>query len=693
MAIATILGPVQLDLGAALEADPISVNSNSTQAVYTYADGSTITAYGSFTSFSGGRPTAGTFTGLTYVSGSSSITITDASLSVSQVNTLLDAGNTDGFFDLLLAGADTIYGNAADNDLGGGNGADTIYSGGGTDILNGEAGNDTIVLNGMIKQYSSFDGGAGTDTLRITPASMVLIGSQYFALPSGSTINGFERLHMASELGQDVSAVFLVGQLNQFTTLAGGAGKDVVIALVPSGGGAYSLDPFALQTWSAEDMVVMTVGSGTGNFTLNASAHTAGLQALVGGVGNDTLNGSSGKDILDGRGGTNTVFGLGGDDRIVGGVGTDTIDAGDGNDLVEVNGTNLSGVNYQGGAGTDTLQFNLTARTTTANGPLVLAAPMGLSGFEKFQFASTVDGPLTAIFRLDQASGVTTLIGGDGTDGAIFLAPSGGGTFNLKAFNMVDWQAGDLVGLVVGNGTGAYTLNANVHANTYLLGGGGGNDKLNGTDGLEILNGNDGDDILNPRGGADVIDGGAGFDTLTYASAAAGVSIRLDVATAQSTGGGGKETISNVEALIGSAFADNLFGTSDANKLSGGVGADRMTGYGGKDLLYGGTDSDIDTFIYTSVDDSAVGSTSRDQIYDFVSLTDKIDLRQIDANTNVDLNQAFKFSATGPANYSIWVVDPGTSLVIKGDVNGDKIADFEIQVMNIDTLASTDFLL
>ncbi len=87
-----------------------------------------------------------------------------------------------------------------------------------------------------------------------------------------------------------------------------------------------------------------------------------------------------------------------------------------------------------------------------------------------------------------------------------------------------------------------------------------------------------------------------------------------------------------------------------------------------------------------------VGAT-RDQIYDFVSGTDKIDLRSIDANANVANNQAFAFSTTGAAANSIWTIDIGDHIVIMGDVNGDATPDFQVQVMLTNAVLSTDILL
>ena len=51
-----------------------------------------------------------------------------------------------------------------------------------------------------------------------------------------------------------------------------------------------------------------------------------------------------------------------------------------------------------------------------------------------------------------------------------------------------------------------------------------------------------------------------------------------------------------------------------------------------------------------------------------------------------------KIMGTARAN-RIWYVDTGTDILVRGDVNGDATADFEIQISAINTVVSTDFWL
>ena len=155
----------------------------------------------------------------------------------------------------------------------------------------------------------------------------------------------------------------------------------------------------------------------------------------------------------------------------------------------------------------------------------------------------------------------------------------------------------------------------------------------------------------------------AGADTFTGGS-------KNDIFAA----GGGNDT------LKGNGGNDWLDGASGNDKIDGGTGNDYIVGGTGKDILTGG--SGYDSFIFASTKDSAVSAP--DIIMDF-SKGDKIDLSVIDANTKVSGNQAFVFVGTkafsgkaGDLNYKKIAGDT----FVYGDTNGDKKADFVIELEN-----------
>lgn len=163
--------------------------------------------------------------------------------------------------------------------------------------------------------------------------------------------------------------------------------------------------------------------------------------------------------------------------------------------------------------------------------------------------------------------------------------------------------------------------------------GGSGADLLFGNDGQDHLLGGSGDDTLHGGERADVFDGGSGGDRIvggdvpanTYDGlVAAGLmtraqansilatlndhdrvvydnSLAVDVDLERATQFGGEaqgDTLTGIEDVDGSQFADTLRGDNKANELFGNLGSDTLEGRGGADVLNGG--AGIDTATYAS---------------------------------------------------------------------------------------------
>lgn len=109
-----------------------------------------------------------------------------------------------------------------------------------------------------------------------------------------------------------------------------------------------------------------------------------------------------------------------------------------------------------------------------------------------------------------------------------------------------------------------------------------------GGDGNDALTGNAADNLLTGGRGNDAIVGGGGMDTLGFAGATAGVSVRLASNVVLNDGTGGTDSVSGVENVNGTDFVDSLFGDGVGNVLSGGLGRDTLLGLGGNDTLWGG---------------------------------------------------------------------------------------------------------
>jgi Ca2+-binding RTX toxin-like protein len=244
------------------------------------------------------------------------------------------------------------------------------------------------------------------------------------------------------------------------------------------------------------------------------------------------------------------------------------------------------------------------------------------------------------------------------------------------------------------------------------------------------------DDIYYAVGGvdglADFVDGGAGLKDLYDAGTFAG-SMRINLDTVDhrddfssttlsknlSVMATGNDTIQNFEFVRSGNGNDVVFGNGADNNIRGNSGTDTLYGLGGKDIINGGNDADkiiggagaddltggsgADQFIFSSLSDSGKTSATRDVITDFAAGIDDIVLDGIDANSLVAGVQDFTFLAGTNADFTgvagqlrfLQLSAPGTGgiTLIQGDVNGDQIADFSIELHGHVALTAGDFLL
>ena len=153
------------------------------------------------------------------------------------------------------------------------------------------------------------------------------------------------------------------------------------------------------------------------------------------------------------------------------------------------------------------------------------------------------------------------------------------------------------------------------------------------------------------------------------------------------TGGSAEDTIQGLggnDTLNGAGGADTIDGGDGADTLIGGAGADRLTGGAG-----------ADTFTYQALSDSTAALT--DFLTDFSTAQgDKIGLSAIDANTGLAGDQAFSWigtSAFGGIAGQLRYYQSGGDTFVTGDVNGDGVGDFLIQIDPLIILAPNNFFL
>ncbi|MCH9764591.1 MAG: hypothetical protein K0U34_01175 [Alphaproteobacteria bacterium] len=299
------------------------------------------------------------------------------------------------------------------------------------------------------------------------------------------------------------------------------------------------------------------VNGGTGNDTIS------------GGNGNDTLTGHSGDDTLLGEDGNDGMFGGGGNDVLTGGAGDDRL-YGDSDDDVLAGGLGVDIVN--GGTGNDVIIY------TFGDGADVLTGDVGddtlVYSLTSANFNQAIEDDLRGL----QAHLESRLAGVGGDAAALAVLAAGETTefvnlgISISTIENVtvefDGVQTDLAAFIDGLAPQPMVL-VDEPGDHNLVGG-------------------DADDTIVAGGGNDSYDGGAGYDTLDMSEAGRAV-VDLNAGTAS---GLGTDTVSNIEAVIGSAGNDVLRGSTGDNTVVGGVGNDRIDGRGGDDHLDGGDGRD-----------------------------------------------------------------------------------------------------
>jgi Ca2+-binding RTX toxin-like protein len=431
-------------------------------------------------------------------------------------------------------------------------------------VLSG-AGNDTIFVDWSLffQESRIIEGGSGTDTFVFTrPKFMTSVQT----LSDG----GIDFKYLGTSIGTlyGIERIDYLGSVDRLD------GQTTTVQSAPSGTTHFIVSN-AFDYADAGDGA-MTVDGTTGNDTVFV------------GRGNKTINGNAGDDILIVKAAVDsTVSTL--DDatlsilesiRIDGGTGKDLMVGAQGNETFVVD--NIGDVVEDEG-GTDLVESSVSF--TLANGleDLTLTGTEAIDGSGN-ESANRITGNTAANIllggagndTLDGGAGSDTLAGGDGSD-AYFVRDAG------DVVSETDATASTGGTDTVLSTLAAYTLTANVE-----------NGRIHSTTAAN-LTGNTLNNVLYAGAGNNVLDGGSGIDTVSYAYGLAGttgVTVSLAVSTAQATGGSGSDTLTSIENLIGSAYADKLTGNADANSLGGGAGSDTLDGGAGSDTLAGGDGSD-----------------------------------------------------------------------------------------------------
>ncbi len=272
------------------------------------------------------------------------------------------------------------------------------------------------------------------------------------------------------------------------------------------------------------------------------------MAVITGTPGDDSLEGTSGSDTLEGLGGNDFLWAGDGLDYLQGGLGDDTLDGASGFDLAD----------YQNSL--TAIVGSLVTKLVTGEGTDTL---VDIEGFIGSPLADRLTGDAGFNWFVGMG-GVDTIDGGDGTDVIDYYLASAAVVVDLAARTVTGPDGSDVFTSIEG---------------------------ASGTRFNDQLLGDDGDNRMRPRGGDDIVDGRGGFDTVDYSAGVTG-GVTVDLAAGTATGGGGNDTLTSIEAVIGSGFGDTLLGSTAANRLEGGGGDDLLGGRGGQDTFDGGAGFD-----------------------------------------------------------------------------------------------------
>ncbi len=297
-------------------------------------------------------------------------------------------------------------------------------------------------------------------------------------------------------------------------------------------------------------------------------------------------------DIIDGDGTSNTLTGTAGDDTLNGLGGDDTLIGGGGNDILN-GGADVDTADYSTAVGGIVARLNLgTVPTDGGGGADTLISIENLTGsdFDDTLVGSSVANVLRGGLGQDYLIGLAgndLLFGGSGSPNQL-QGGTGDDDYYVDANDTLVEFSGEGHDQVFTT-RARLALAANLEDLTYL-----GAVAFTGVGnaGDNAITGGVGDDVLSGGAGDDALNGGDGMDTVDYGLASSGVSAFLDGADSED-GDGGTDTLTGIENLRGSDFADLLYGTAGDNILNGGLGDDLLIGRGGNDILRGGDGFDL----------------------------------------------------------------------------------------------------
>ncbi len=419
------------------------------------------------------------------------------------------------------------------------------------------------------------------------PADMTFVGNPELA-PQGTTLS-------AGSVVADVTSVVDSDEGDSFT-FALNDDADGKFAINAETGEITLVNSHDVSGTYSDTVTVEVTDQFGNSFT-----ETIGIQ--FGTEGADNLTGSDLTDIIYGFDGNDTLSGGAGDDYLVAGESDyDTIGASgevgynyslihlgraEDIDTDESNGTSENAGNLLGtyGDGNSPLFNNIvSARANDSDGDGRIDDNDNGNTAETV----TIDGDTKTLDSNQTYNATITYTDGSTASFSAVVSQFSDGNFYLNPEMTANSDADKLTAKPIQAITLDSVLNSdsNMAAQRldmdYSVPGGG-----------DTLNGGEGNDTLVAGSGYDTIDGGEGTDMVDYSTASSGVNVDLTNTDAQDTQGSGMDTITNVENVSGSDFADTITGDENANVIYGNGGDDTIIYGTGGDTVYGGDGDDV----------------------------------------------------------------------------------------------------
>ena len=508
----------------------------------------------------------------------------------------------------------------------------------------------------------SYSGGALTIT--DVPNGIGALSEGFFTLPSASvdgravTINNF----LTSGVGY-IGWSGVTGMGGDNFVDDSGASSGLTIDDIGSADGSSGGDDIAIGSAFADVMQGRTgrdwLDGGAGNDVMHGGQDD---DVVLGGDGDDILTGDKGNDYLAGGAGNDSMTGGDGNDTLTGKAGNDTMVGDAGDDMFLVNadgGTTFDSMD--GALGNDTISYEkfldtavaVDLRTTSYYGD----SWTSIENLTGSAGGDTLTGDAGANV-LRGLAGADLLVAGDGNDtleggaGADRLYGEGG----VNTASYEGSTAGVTVSIATGYAAGG-DADGDLLSQIQNLRGSNFSDLLEGDSGANLLQGLYGDDYVMATAGADVIDGAQGLDMVDFSNATSAVSLDLgsSLATAPANGVGysgmaAGQTFISIEGVVGSRFADQLYGEAGDQAFVGGQGNDYLAGGAGSDTYVFGvgdgqdqvSDNNLDANVISlnnvSYDDLFFGSSGNPS-------TPQLDIRILATGEQISVLNNFQFDA------------------------------------------------